>query len=419
MDSVSFLCAKAMTLTHAKLEALDFILLVAKSLNAYGAAAHHIEAALRGLASRYCEDGEFLVAPTAIIVSVKIKGQWHSRLQRVSPGGIDLGRLSLLDRIGEDVINGKMEIRDGIQRIQEAAQTRSGTYSTVLKLIFFVIASSAFGCFFVFRWQDILAVAILSLIASLILEICYRSSKLSQVAEFLVSLIISFLTTFSSYYLLPMPEERIILSSLIVLIPGLSLTIALSEIGTKNWLAGTARLMGAAVELLKITFGVVLGSSATQFFTGTGSPEFQLQSTSLFFPEQLILLCSALSLAYLFNCETKDYPWVLAGACIGYYGAKIGASLFDQQLGVFLGGTCLAAFSNAFARFQQRPALIILLPGLIPMVPGSVGYRSLNFLFHQDVMAAMTSTFAMVIVAVSLVAGLTLGNILVHPRRSI
>ncbi len=84
-----------------------------------------------------------------------------------------------------------------------------------------------------------------------------------------------------------------------------------------------------------------------------------------------------------------------------------------------MGGLALALIGNGFARLFKRPALTILLPGLIPMVPGSFGFRSFSLVFNQDVMGAMTATFTMLVIAVSLVAGMTVGNILLHPRRSI
>ena len=399
-------------------EPLEFIILVGRKLHSYGAAAHHIEAALIGLSNKYCEDGEFFVTPTALICSVKIDGVWESRLQRVVPEGIHLGRLSRLDEVGDLVINGSMTMDEGIRQIKDIDQSPDHKFSLLLRILFFVIASTGFGGFMVFEWHDLAAVSILALGASTFLEIDNRFKKFTQIREFILAAVVSF---FAYTLFIIWPEiqvSRVILSSLIVLIPGLSITIALSEIATNNWLAGTSRLMGAAAELLKMTFGVVIGSLAAKHLYHL-PPEHILASGEFLLPEPMILLFCSFAFSYMFANLLRDYIWVAAGAFLAYYSAKFGNIVFGQELGVFWGGAVLAAFSNGFARFMQRPALTVLIPGLIPMVPGSIGFRSLTSMYHQDVMGAMTATFNLVIVAVALVAGLTIGNMVVHPRRSI
>ena len=403
---------------HTCPEALDFILLVGRQLHRYGAAAHHIEAALNGISGRFCDDGQFFVTPTAIICSVEMKGKWHSRMLRLRPEGIDLGRLSRLDEVGDLVVNGQLTLDGGIRRIKEIDDYKGSKVATLLRIIFFVLGSTAFSCFFIFDLPSIAGVAGLSCLASIFLEVERRVSRLKEMRDFFLAVLISFLTYALSIFVDSLSVNRIILSSLIILIPGLSITIALSEIATNNWLAGTARLMGALAELLKITFGVVMGALAARSLWGVQYSEAIAQSEFLI-PESLILLCCSLSFSYTLANRFRDYMWVVLAAFFAYYAARAGTQVFGQELGVFCGGVALAAFSNTFARFLKRPALTVLIPGLIPMVPGSIGYRSLTSMYHQDINGAMTATFSLVIVAVALVAGLTIGNMFVHPRRSI
>ena len=57
------------------------------------------------------------------------------------------------------------------------------------------------------------------------------------------------------------------------------------------------------------------------------------------------------------------------------------------------------------------------MPGLLPLVPGSVGLRSLESLFARDTLAGVDTAFQMLMVAVSLVAGLLVANALLPSRR--
>ena len=67
----------------------------------------------------------------------------------------------------------------------------------------------------------------------------------------------------------------------------------------------------------------------------------------------------------------------------------------------------------------ERPASVPLIPGILLLVPGSIGFQSLNFFLVQDVTAGMQAAFQMAIVAVSLVGGLLCANVVVRPGRSL
>ena len=50
-------------------------------------------------------------------------------------------------------------------------------------------------------------------------------------------------------------------------------------------------------------------------------------------------------------------------------------------------------------------------------MPGSVGFKSLTFVFEKDVILGLDNAFAMVTMIAALVAGLLLGNSVVPARQ--
>ena len=56
-------------------------------------------------------------------------------------------------------------------------------------------------------------------------------------------------------------------------------------------------------------------------------------------------------------------------------------------------------------------------PGLLILVPGSIGYRSLTALLNSETIRGVELGFSMVIVGVALVGGLLMANLLVSPKR--
>lgn len=399
-------------------DVVEFILHIGEALHKYGAAAHHVEAALRGLSLRFCDEGEFFVSPTAIICSIKIENQWISRLKRVQPGGIHLGKLSQVDEIGDQVIQGQMGMPEGIQRLRKIAIDKDSKGSQGILALSFVLASMGFCGVFRGSWYEMLFTGLLALLSWLVLALIRRWETFEQINEFLIAFMASFLS-FAIASMFPyISPEKVTLSSLIVMIPGLSLTIGLSEIATKNWLAGTARLVGAFAELMKMTFGVLLGTLLAKSLFAVS--ELSIHHASQPVVHDLVLLIpSGFAFGVLFRNLERDYLWVVLGSVLSYFTARWGGQIYYPELGAFWGGLALAAYSNSFARIFQRPALTVLLPGLLPMVPGSVGFKTVSALFNHNFDETMASAFNLVIIAVALVAGLTMGNVLVKPRRSV
>jgi uncharacterized membrane protein YjjB (DUF3815 family) len=72
-----------------------------------------------------------------------------------------------------------------------------------------------------------------------------------------------------------------------------------------------------------------------------------------------------------------------------------------------------------FARFYKRPGALIREPGIILLVPGSVGFRTLNFVFERDVMLGIDTAITLVTLLLAIVAGLLFGDLLVPPRRKL
>jgi uncharacterized membrane protein YjjB (DUF3815 family) len=86
---------------------------------------------------------------------------------------------------------------------------------------------------------------------------------------------------------------------------------------------------------------------------------------------------------------------------------------------VFLGGLLLGATANLYARYARRPGAVIREPGILLLVPGSVGFRSMSFMLERDTTLGMDAGLLLVTLLVSLVAGLMFGDLLISPRRSL
>ena len=91
--------------------------------------------------------------------------------------------------------------------------------------------------------------------------------------------------------------------------------------------------------------------------------------------------------------------------------------MFGAELGAFLGAMLVAAASNLFARYKKRPAAITLLPGIVILGPGSIGFGSVAKLMEKDIVSGVQTAFTMILIAVALAMGVLMANVLVPPRK--
>jgi uncharacterized membrane protein YjjB (DUF3815 family) len=128
---------------------------------------------------------------------------------------------------------------------------------------------------------------------------------------------------------------------------------------------------------------------------------------------------AGLAFAVLFRAAASDAPIVVAAAATSYLvSATVGAS-FGAEFGVFVGALVITVLSNLYGRWRNRPGALVRVPGIILLVPGSVGYRSLFFVFERDVYLGIDTAISMLVLLACLAGGLLFGNMLLRPRKSL
>jgi uncharacterized membrane protein YjjB (DUF3815 family) len=168
------------------------------------------------------------------------------------------------------------------------------------------------------------------------------------------------------------------------------------------------------MTFLQLGFGVALGRmAALSLEPGAPPAGAHVDSTATLVAA---LLLAPASFAILLQARARDLGWVLLASTLAYLGTRQGAVWMGPELGAFLGACLLALCANLYARRFQRPSAVLLLPGLLMLVPGSLGFRSLSALMEQDVLGGVSTAIAVALVAISLVAGLFAASAIVPPR---
>ncbi|MGH9834525.1 MAG: threonine/serine ThrE exporter family protein [Blastocatellia bacterium] len=397
-------------------DAVGFVLRLGRALHAYGIPAHRLEEVMEKASERLGLQGQFFSTPTSIFASFGPQEEQRTFLMRVTPGEVDLGKVAELDDVTTGVLRGAFGPAEGSQLIDRilAAPRR---YGRVVTIIAFGLASAAASRFLGGGLKEIAASATIGLITGLLSLLAGKYQSLGRVFEFVVAFTASALAESLTFVIGGYAVSNATLAGLIVLMPGLTLTIALVELSTKNLSSGTARLSGAFVIFLGIGFGVAVGGSVTDLLIGQPRVTRAVQA-----PEWTMivaLVAMPLALTVLLRAQLRDAVWIVIAGALAVGGSRVGVKFFGPEIGVFLGALTVGVASNWYARLLDRPATITEAPGILMLVPGSVGFRGLTALMDEKIVSGVDTTFKMILTAVALVAGMLMANIIAPPRREI
>ncbi|PVZ68442.1 threonine/serine ThrE exporter family protein [Pelagibaculum spongiae] len=395
-----------------------FIIKLGKALHKFGTPAYRLEAHLQNVARTLGIEGYFLISPTTMtFVLHNDSEQEYNHLARVVPGEVDLGSLARADELVEEVTSGQRTVEEALERLHEISE-KTKPYSDGLTLLFFGVASAAFALLINTSWNDAFWSGLLGLMVYGLIYISERSSRMAEMLEPLAAILCAI---FACAFALIDPGINIpvvILSGIIVFIPGLALTMGLSELAARDLISGTARIMDAMMLLFKLYFGAILGLTLGHFIFGE---VFYIHPAALpGWAEYAAVPLLSASLVVLFKARIKDSPWGIISGALAYFSAIAASHYFGDSIGIFFGALIVGIYSNLYARWMKAPASIALLQGIVILVPGSKAYIGLNAMITGEMMLSQPQLGSQIfLIFMSLVAGLIFANVAVPPRRSL
>jgi uncharacterized membrane protein YjjP (DUF1212 family) len=388
-----------------------FLLKLARALHTYGYPAHRLEEALARVAGRLGLRAQFFSMPTALFASFGSEDDQRTFQIRVDPGEVNLGKLARLHEVTSQVASGVLPPETGALRVGEIVEAPP-PYSPLVSTLAFALASSGASRFFGGGLREVVAASGIGLAIGLLA--LFAGRRVGAVFEPLAAAVAAFLAAGTASLAGPVSAYVATLGGLIILVPGLALTTGMAELGTRNLMSGTARLAGAIGTFLSIGFGVALGSALGERLFGVSPAVLPVLLPA--WTEWLALLVAPAAFVVLLKAEPKDAPYIVVGGIVAFLGARAGARFLGPELGAFVGALAVGTFGNAYNRLTDRPSPVPIVPGILLLVPGSLGFRSLSSLLGRDTLLGVETAFQMTLVAVSLATGLLFANVVLPPR---
>ncbi len=399
-----------------------FVTKLGLSLHSCGATSHRIERHLSGVSQMLGINGEFLTSPTSFTFVF-----WNEdpdkqliRTKRVQPGGGDLGLLVNLDTLIQEFSDQKLSFYEMDQQLNETLKIPP-YYNKTIQSLAWGVGSFFFSTLLSKSSYDAIVSGVISFFLFYLLDLCARRERFDNLIEITAAgsagIIVSLIAALGA----PINVPFCILSSIIILVPGLAITVALSEMAQRDLISGTAKFVDAVMSLIKLYLGAIIGIGIGAFILDDVDANTLHGIRDL--PQwitwpALIMLTGAVTIA--FNIHPKFIGWCLVSALVAYTISDLATKQFNYTTGVLLGSLAVGVYSNLYANITNHPASLVLSVGLILLVPGSKTYIILNsWITGKQMIEDTPNPTQAFLIFIALVGGLLLSNALVPTKKSL
>lgn len=414
--------APALPAPHST-DSVHFVLELARLLHAYGMPAHRLELALQTVADQLGLTAEFFSTPTSIMVGFGELSEQRVHLLRVEPGEPNLGNLAQLSDIVRDVVDARITPMQGLALVR-AVKAQPARWPAWLVLMAFVLASASVASFLRVSVGDVAVASVLGLVTGIIALSTAGSKTWRPVTAPATAFVVTTLALMVDVSTRTGTGYATSLAGLVVLLPGLTFTVALTELSTQHLASGTARLSGALVVFLGLGFGVALGAklgtasgNELRGVLGAGAHYWLSRADLPRWTEWLALVVAPLAFTVLLNAAARDAVWIVVACATAYLTSRFAGASMGEELGAFLGAFVVSTASNVAANVFRRSAMVTQVPGLLILVPGSIGFRSMTSLLGQQTEVGIATAVRVGLVGISLAAGILAGNVVTSAMR--
>lgn len=400
------------------LEKRQFVIKLGKALHKFGTPAYRLEAHLQAVSHCLGLEGYFLISPTSMTFVIQHDNeQEYNHVARVKPGELDLGSLARTDELVEELVSGQRTLTEALDRLEEIIN-KPNPYGIGLTMASFGIGSGAFALLMGIGWNNVLWSALLGFIVYGLVNRAEHSKRMAEMLEPLSAILCAVIACGIARFDPSINIPVVILSGIIIFIPGLALTMGLAELAARDLISGTARVMDAMMLLFKLYFGAILGMVLGRAMFGEVT-YVEPDSIPIWAIWTAVPILS-MTLVILFKARMQDSPWGVLAGIVAFFSTQLAALYFDPSIGIFFGALAVGIYSNLFARWMKAPASIALLQGIVILVPGSKAYIGLNVLIVGETMLNQSHIGAQVfLIFMSLIAGLIFANVAVPPRKTL
>lgn len=398
---------------------IDLILRVGELLLASGESTEAVSEAMLSLSVAYeLPRSEVSVTFTAITLSAHPGGE-HAPVtgeRVVRRRTLDYFRVYELHKLVQEAALGLLELEDAIARLRAIKRARPPYPNWLIVMCFGLIASSAslmFGGGFIVAGIAFIATVLGDRASAYLAKRGLAEFYQMTAATIIASCIGVALLWVSEALGLGLNAGAVITGNIMALLPGRALVASLQDGISGSYVSSVARLLEVFFTLGAIVSGVgAVAYAAVKIGVPMDLDNLPMAGTSI----DAAVITGAAGIAVTFAVSLAVPPRMLPA--IGGMGIMIWVvyagvrTLLDAPIiiGTAAGAITVGIAGHWLARSTHRPVLPYVIPGIAPLLPGSILYRGLLEVTLDQTVVGLVSLASAVAVGLALGAGVSLGG---------
>ena len=399
--------------------ACAFIIKLGEAAHGYGSTVGRLEVYLTRLAAALGYHGAFRISSTEMICAFQEDEYQPQHMHmRVLPGaGLDLSKLAMVGELVDMLEAGEISLSEGSERLDQIGKSPV-PWGRLANGIAYAFVGAGLAVLFSLGWWDVLFSTVFSmLVYGMVLLSGSFGARTAEWLPLTSAFVVAALTVVARFMVPELNLVLVIVAAIAVLLPGYTISLGIIELVGRHVVSGTAHLMSGLVYLAKQLAGAWLGAALVISLLPAHPVSAATPVGSvwlwLFMPPLIVGLC------VIFQTSKRDLFAACFGCAVAYAGILLGSAITGGNLGNLLGTIIAVVFANLWARKTGRPTSIVLLPAIILLVSGSIGFRGLAAMSAGQVASGEQQVLQMFVVALTIAAGLLVGNTIVQSKTTL
>lgn len=386
---------------------LDFATDFGYELSMSGAETYRVEESVYRILTAYGVESEVFAIPNCLIVSITSpEGHPLTYMRRMGIHGNDLDAVERYSALGRRVCAEKPSPEQAMDLLQQCRDSRR-VHHWLAMLLGYFLGSAGFGIFFGGNLPDALVGGLGGLMSGASIMLMDRFKANNFFKTMLGAFPLAFIPYFFQAVGLIANPDAAITGAVMTLIPGLLFTYAMRDIIFGDTNSGVNRI----VQVLLIALAISCGTSfAWKTAVAIWGDPVSIAGIDYSFAIEALAGCvGCIGFSFLFNVRGKGLVLCLIGAalCWGVYCAVLSCGGNDNAA-MLLGSICAAIYAEIMARVRKCPAIGFLIMALLPLIPGSALYYTMNYAVRGEMAAFGNQGMKTVVLSGLMAAGVLL-----------
>lgn len=232
-------------------------MLAGKIMLENGAETYRVEDTMNRIAAAYgAPRAQSSVTPTSIIFSLESLGA-EAHLIRISERSTDLRKVTIANDISRRIGRGELDVEEAYERLTKVDASTAG-YPAWLRLLTAAVASGCFLIMFQGGWADFPAAMIAGGSGYLAMLLLPRYVPIKLFSEFAAAVIVGVLAWGMVRAGIGQVLDKIIIGSIMPLVPGLLITNAVRDLMAGHLVSGLSKGAEALLTAFAIGAGIAI-----------------------------------------------------------------------------------------------------------------------------------------------------------------